>query len=224
VVSEWPSHHLRPETGDTEFAWDTFISDNNNLLLKNLGNFVNRVLKFINSPVYDSSVPDWSEYHEASFDTFRDEIAKHLTRYIQDLDAVKLRSGLSSILAMSQQGNAFLQSNKLDSNLAKSEPSKCAAVIGLAVNLVHLLATLLAPFMPDTASSITRQLYMDPLPITDCWNAGSVKPGHKIGKAEHLFRPIKPEKAQEWHKAFGSEAAENVKEEESAIKPPMRSV
>ncbi|KAM7219937.1 tRNA synthetases class I (M) domain containing protein [Rhypophila decipiens] len=208
----------RPESGDTEFTWDSFISVNNNLLLKNLGNFVSRVLKFVNSQNYNSIVPDWTEYHEASFGVFKDDIAKLLTRYIQELDAVKLRPGLSTVLAISQQGNSFLQSNKLDSNLFKNEPSKCAAVIGLAVNLVHLLAALLAPYMPDTASSINKQLCADSLPNPDRWGADSIKPGHKIGKAEHLFRPIKPEKAQEWRKAFGAEEVKKVKEEEAAMK------
>jgi methionyl-tRNA synthetase len=35
----------RPETGDAEFMWNEFIDANNNDLLKNLGNFVNRVIK-----------------------------------------------------------------------------------------------------------------------------------------------------------------------------------
>lgn len=41
-----PTYYLishRPETSDTEFHWDSFISANNNLLLKNLGNFVCKV-------------------------------------------------------------------------------------------------------------------------------------------------------------------------------------
>ncbi len=163
-------------------------------------------------------MPDWAEYHEDSFGAFKGDIAKLLTRYIQELDAVNLRSGLSTVLAISQQGNGLLQSNKLEGNLFNNEPSKCAAVIGIAVNLVHLLASLLAPYMPDTANSINKQLCADPLPIPDCWSADSIKRGHKIGKAEHLFRPIKPEKAQEWRKAFGADEAKKAKEEEAALK------
>ncbi|KAL1866303.1 hypothetical protein VTK73DRAFT_4761 [Phialemonium thermophilum] len=208
----------RPESGDTEFTWDSFISDNNNLLLKNLGNFVSRVLKFVNSQHCDSIVPDWTTYHEPSFDVFRDQIDKLLKRYNEELDAVKLRAGLSTILAISQQGNGFLQANKLDGNLAKNEPEKCAAVVGRAVNLVHLLAALLAPYMPKTADSINMQLGATPLLIPDRWTVDSIQPGHKIGKAEHLFRQIKPEKAQEWRKTFGSDEAKKVKEEEAALK------
>lgn len=48
----------RPETSDSEFDWDSFIRVNNNALLKNLGNFVNRTVKFANSPHYRNIVPD----------------------------------------------------------------------------------------------------------------------------------------------------------------------
>ncbi|KAF2728227.1 methionyl-tRNA synthetase [Polyplosphaeria fusca] len=208
----------RPETGDSEFAWDSFISSNNNLLLKNVGNFVNRVLKYVNSQHCNNVVPNWTGYNEASFDIWKREINELLTQYIRELDTVKLRSGLSTVLHISQQGNAFLQSNKLDNSLALNEPPKCAAVVGLAINLIHLLASIIAPYMPETANSINRQLRMDPLPILDHWNADSVKPGHEVGKAEYLFSRIKPEKAEEWRKSFGSEEAKKVKEEEVAMK------
>lgn len=123
-----------------------------------------------------------------------------------------------TVLQISQRGNSFLQSNKLDSNLHANEPSKCAAVIGLAIDLVHLLAALLALYMPETAKSINVQLRADPLAIPYRWAADSVGPGHEIGEAEHLFRRINPEKAQEWRQMFGSEEAHKVKEEEAAMK------
>lgn len=208
----------RPETGDTEFTWDSFISCNNNLLLKNLGNFVSRVLKFVNSRHYDNIVPSWTEYHEPSFDAWKEEVDNLLTQYIQELDAVKLRSALSTVLHISQGGNSFLQSNKLDNNLAENEPSKRAAVIGLAINLVHLLASVIAPYLPETATSINAQLRISPLPIPDHWTADSIKPGHEIGKAEHLFSRIRPEKAQEWRDMFGKDEAVKVEEEDAVRK------
>ncbi|KAK0735036.1 tRNA synthetases class I (M)-domain-containing protein [Lasiosphaeria miniovina] len=87
-----------PETGDTKFTWDGFISADNNLLLKTLGNFVNRVLKFINSR-YHSIVPDWAEHHESSFDAFKEDVNQLLAQYTRELDAVKLRAGLFIFLA-----------------------------------------------------------------------------------------------------------------------------
>lgn len=58
--------------------------------------------------------------------------------------------------------------------------------------------------MPDTAQAINAQLLMEPLPIPDHWDPNSVKPDNKIGKAAYLFSRIKPEKAEEWRKEFGS--------------------
>ena len=39
----------RPEQQDTVFLWKDFVAKNNNELLKNLGNFSNRFLKFLAS-------------------------------------------------------------------------------------------------------------------------------------------------------------------------------
>ncbi|KAI9681342.1 MAG: hypothetical protein M1817_002625 [Caeruleum heppii] len=216
----------RPETSDSEFNWDAIISSNNNLLLKNLGNFVSRVVKFVNSKHFNNFVPDYTKYHEASFESWKREIDGLLSQYIQQLDAVKLRAALSTVLQISQKGNLFLQSNSLDNKLAEKEPSKCAAVVGLAVNLIHLLASVIAPYMPDTAKSMNAQLRADPLPILDSWTSDSIKPGHEIGTAEYLFTPIKPEKGQQWREMFGSEEAKKVKAEEvtkkAAKKAAMR--
>jgi methionyl-tRNA synthetase len=145
-----------------------------------------------------------------------------LAQYIRELDAVKLRPALSTVLQISQRGNSFLQSNKLDNNLRLNEPAKCAAVVGLAVNLVHLLASLLSPYMPQTAQSINTQLRAEPLPIPDRWAADSISPNHEIGQAAHLFRRINPEKAKEWREMFGSKEAEKLKEEEAVMKAKKR--
>ncbi|KAJ4414098.1 hypothetical protein N0V82_008129 [Gnomoniopsis sp. IMI 355080] len=195
----------RPESGDTEFTWDSFIADNNNILLKNLGNFINRIVKFVNSRHYNSVVPDWTKYHEPSFHSWKEDVNRSLGQYIRDLDNVKLRAGLYTILEIFQKGNAFLQFHKLDNSLADSEPDKCAAVVGLAINLAHLLSALLMPYMPDTAASINTQLRANAVPIPTVWTADSIKPGHEIGSAKYLFSRIKPEMAGEWRIRFGSD-------------------
>lgn len=212
----------RPETGDTEFNWEAFISANNNLLLKNLGNFVSRVVKFVNSKHFDNIVPDYTQFQDPSFDTWKQQVNELLTEYIQKLDAVKIRGALATVLSISQQGNGFLQSNGLDNKLAENEPLKCAAVIGLAVNLIHLLASIVSPFMPDSARSMNNQLCAEPLLIPDHWDADSIKPGHKIGKASYLFSNIKLEKGQEWRSMFGGQEAEKLREADATRRAEKR--
>jgi methionyl-tRNA synthetase len=208
----------RPETGDTDFEWAAFISSNNNELLKNLGNFVSRIVKFAASKHYDGVVPSRADYHDPTFDTWTAEVNKLLERYIRELDAVKLRAGITTVLLISQQGNQFLQSNGLSNKLVESEPSKCAAVVNYALHLVHLLAAVLEPYMPDTAKSMNAQLGAEAMPIPDVWTADSLKAGHKLGKPELLFSRIPPEKEQEWREAFGDDEVKKLKEEEAAKK------
>ncbi|KAI9759677.1 MAG: hypothetical protein M4579_002154 [Chaenotheca gracillima] len=208
----------RPETSDSEFNWDSLISSNNNSLLKNLGNFVSRVVKFVNSKHYNNIVPDYKIYSEVSFESWEEKVNDLLKLYVEQLDAVKLRAALATVLHISQEGNAFLQSNGLGNKLAETEPAKCAAVIGIAVNLIHLLASLIAPYMPDTAKSMNAQLRAEPLAILDRWSANSIAPGHEVGKAAYLFSPIKPEKGREWREMFGSNEVEKLKREDATRK------
>ncbi|OCL09926.1 methionyl-tRNA synthetase [Glonium stellatum] len=206
----------RPETGDSEFEWDGFITSNNNELLKNFGNFVNRVIKFVNSKVYDSVVPDYTKYTEPYFDDHKKEANAALAQYNEELHAVKLKAALQTAMRVSAIGNKLLQDNKIDNKLATEQPEKCAAVVGLALNQIHLLASLILPYMPATSALILEQLNMPPLVIPDLWEADSIKPGHKIGQASHLFSVIKPEKEKEWRELFGGEEARKAKAEKEA--------
>jgi len=209
----------RPETGDTEFEWDGFIAANNNELLKNFGNFVNRIIKFVNSANFDSVVPDHTKYDDAekSLEKHIKETNEILTEYRQQMEAVKLRQGLATVLRMSSLGNQLLQDNRLDNALAKEQPDRCAAVVGLALSHVHLLASAIAPYMPATALSILQQLNAELLIIPDGeWRGNTVEPGHKIGKAAYLFSQIKPEKEKEWREMFGGEELKKAKAEKEA--------
>jgi len=209
----------RPESSDTEFEWDGFIAANNNELLKNFGNFVNRIVKFVNSPVYDSIVPDGSKHTESAdglLALHKKEVNEGLTHFLHDMEAVKIRQGLSRALHLSYLGNRLLQHNKLDNALAKEDPVRCAAVVSLALSHIHLLAAVFAPFMPATSRAILTQLNAEPLVLPDTWTADTIKPGHKIGQAAYLFSQIKPEKEQEWREMFGGDEAKKAKLEKEA--------
>ncbi|KAK7191102.1 putative methionine--tRNA ligase, cytoplasmic protein rar1 [Paraphaeosphaeria sporulosa] len=206
----------RPETGDTEFEWKGFIDSNNNELLKNLGNFINRVIKFLNSKIYDSIVPDYTKFTSEYLDAHKKKVNEALKRYIAELEDVKIRAALATALHVSSLGNTLLQDNKLDNALATNEPDRCAAVVGMALSHIHLLASLIHPYMPDTTTSILAQLNTSFLTIPDDWEARSLPVGHKIGKAAYLFSQIKPEREQEWREQFGGEEARKAKEEKAA--------
>lgn len=209
----------RPETSDTQFEWKYFIEQNNNELLAKLGNFVNRVIKLVNSKIYDSVVPDYTEsFSEPMFDKVKTEINQHLGQYVEELEAVNLKAGLQCAMQIAQAGNNFLQSNGFDNKLAVNEPKKAAAVTGIALNIIYLCASIFEPYLPATSRSILDQVQMAFLVIPDHWSADYIKPHHKIGKARYLFAHIDPKKEDEWRAMFGGTQAQRLEKEEALAK------
>ncbi|EGS20831.1 methionyl-tRNA synthetase-like protein [Thermochaetoides thermophila DSM 1495] len=202
----------RPETSDAEFKWEEFVDANNNDLLKNLGNLCQRVVKFCQAR-FEGVIPEFDISAFPALEQHRQEVNKLLQEYITQLRGLKLRAGLSTVMSISALGNKLLQDNKLSNQLLAEEPARCAAVIGLALNHLHLLANVLTPYMPAKAQSILRQVGLKPAEgedlvpvyIPDTWEANTLKAGHTIGTPELLFSTIPAAKIEEWRDAFGGE-------------------
>ena len=94
------------ETADSQFEWRDFIAQNNNELLAKLGNFVNRIVKLVNSKIYNSVIPDYTtKYSDPIFEQAKAEINQHMKQYLKDLEAVNLKDGLQSAMDIAQAGN-----------------------------------------------------------------------------------------------------------------------
>jgi len=209
----------RPETNDSQFEWKFFILANNSELLANFGNFVNRVVKFVNAKL-NGVIPEFSaSYTDDSFDFpgFITEINTLLTEYVDLMEAVKLRDGIKKLMDISAKGNHLLQGRLDNANLA-NHPERTHAVIGLALNLTYLLASLASPFMPSTSTSINEQLKAPLSSIPDTWNPDALPGGHKIGKPEYLFTRIDEGKEEEWRVKYGGTQATRALAEQEKLK------
>ncbi|OJD19266.1 methionine-tRNA ligase [Emergomyces pasteurianus Ep9510] len=214
----------RPETGDTQFEWRSFVDANNSELLAKLGNLVNRMVKLIASPkAYNSIIPDFTVTEP--FQPALEEITALLRQYITEMESVHLRAGVTTAMKIVEVGNGLIQSNKLDNSLIANEPERAASVVGIVSNLIYLISSIFSPYLPATAASILEQLNV---PFTNIpslddlkdegWKPELIKPGHTIGKAKYLFSQIDPKKADEWREMFGGSQAERLKKEEDAAK------
>lgn len=194
----------RPESADTQFSWDEFVAANNNELLPNLGNFVNRLVKFISAkqnrviPKYDVSFVE--------FDTLKKDIDALLESYNTALEATNLRRGLEIAMHISSRGNLFLQDNKLDNSLLENHPDKAAAVIGVGINIIYLLSAIFAPYIPETTDSILKQINA-PARLIPSEFTLDILGGHNIGKPAYLFSRIDSEKVNEWRAKYGGKKA-----------------
>lgn len=211
----------RPENGDTQFEWRPFVDANNAELLAKLGNLVNRVIKLVTAS-YESVIPEFTV--PESFNPFLEEVTTYLRQYIEEMESVHLRAGVSTAMRLAEAGNGLIQANRLDNSLIANEPERAAAVVGSVLNLIHLLSSVFAPYMPTTSKSILEQLDAPFLVIPtldqlkDGWKPNSLKAGHKIGKAQYLFSRIDPKKADEWREVFGGSQADRQKKADEAAK------
>ena len=207
----------RPETSDTQFEWKDFIAQNNNELLAKLGNFVNRIVKLVNSKLFNNVIPNYTlMFSNPIFDKPKEEVNQLLRQYLEHMESVHLREGLQIAVDISQAGNNLIQTHRLDNKLVANEPERAAAVIGLAINIIYLCASVFEPYLPATSKSILDQLNKPFLRIPDHWTGSDIEPGHKINKAQYLFSMIDPKKAAEWKEIYGGTQAERLKKEQEA--------
>ncbi|KAG8428251.1 methionine--tRNA ligase mes1 [Metarhizium acridum] len=128
------------------------------------------------------------------------------------MEKVHIRAGVKKLMEISTEGNTLLQ-YRLDNTNLVEKPERTKTVIGLALNLCHLLASLASPYMPSTSESICKQLNTTLAFIPDVWDPEILKTGHKIGKAAYLFTRIDEKKVAEWKTAFGGSAESRAAEE-----------
>nr|XP_003702412.1 PREDICTED: methionine--tRNA ligase, cytoplasmic [Megachile rotundata]XP_012138592.1 PREDICTED: methionine--tRNA ligase, cytoplasmic [Megachile rotundata] len=183
--------YVRPETQDSNFNWIDLACKNNNELLNNFGNFVNRALVFAEK-YFESYIPPMTLQEE---DLILLVLAqRELSSYIHALEQAKLRDGLKHVLAISKHGNQYMQFQEpwVKIKGTDSDKKRAGTIIGICCNLACLLSALLAPFMPNAARELRTQLGLDasnygyiPDIITNILPAG-----HKIGKPSPLFKKI----------------------------------
>lgn len=183
------------------FTWNEFITKNNSELLNNLGNFVNRAIRFIFAK-YDGVIPKADFSGKLETDLIKD-VNELLKQYVDAMEAVKLRSGLGIAMNISARGNQYLQEANLSNALFDESRPKCDAVVATAVNLIYLLSAVLSPYMPASSESICRQLNAPLRTIPDELSM-DIKEGHVLGGAEYLFNRIDEKMEEVWKGKYGT--------------------
>ena len=100
----------RPESGDSNFAWDDFAFKVNTELRDNLGNFINRSLKFV-SQYFDYKIPEPTLREDER--EFIEKVERGITEYISLLEKVKIKDALHEIMKLSFVGNKYIQDQKV---------------------------------------------------------------------------------------------------------------
>ena len=202
-----------PETQDTDFTWSEFVRRNNDELVANWGNLVNRAVSFAARNI--GEIPEPGELtaadralldrSRAAFSTVGDALAR-------------CRFKVASTEAMRTLGeaNKYL-SDQAPWKLRESDPDRMRTIVHVALQLVDDGKTLLTPFLPRSSQKVfemlggagewsglpqMREVDEDggpsyPVITGDYrtaarWESAPIKPGTKLAPPVPLFAKLAP--------------------------------
>lgn len=166
-----------PENHDREFEWKDFIDCNNNELVANLGNFVNRTLTFINTK-FNNVVPEGEleKNVEVNINQAFEQIGKHI-------EACEFVKASEALLLFGDFCNKYFN-DKAPWISYKENIKDCSNTIYNSIQLVNALRILIKPFMPNSS-----QLLSDMLNINGEYDPNVDLEKNKIvGKLENNWR------------------------------------
>lgn len=209
--------YTRPENADTSFKWEDLMLKTNSELLANLGNFVNRALKFCKDN-FDGVLGKIQLTNEDK--QILAQINRCLKQYIELLEKCREREAISQILNISRIGNQLMQAEK-PWKLVKSQDDKdkfrAKSVVSLCVNISCLLAVLMEPYMPNFSKTLFEQMNAKledvnilKQPENQRLIRYCLKEGHKIGQPAPLIKEIKPDEIKALKEKFAGKPEEKV--------------
>ncbi|WP_210573237.1 methionine--tRNA ligase [Streptomyces sp. GESEQ-4] len=142
-----------PESDDSSFTWEHFTATVNKDLADTLGNFVNRVLSF-SKKRFGDEVPAGTEPGEAEA-RLGAEIARLLTEYEEQMEAIQFRKAAAALRALWSAGNSYLE-EKAPWLEIKTDKEGAALTLRTAMNLIHLYAVVSEPFIPTTSAAMRQ--------------------------------------------------------------------
>ena len=147
-----------PESRDSDWSWDGFVTRNNTELLAAWGNLVNRVLKFAHKH-FGGAVPD-----PGALRAMDEEIIARVEGGFETvgglLAAVRLRDALTEGIALAREVNGYLDRAPWFKVVAEDKAA-AATTIYTALRCIDSLKTLLAPFLPFTSQRVHEYLGYD---------------------------------------------------------------
>lgn len=196
----WLLSHA-PESSDAEFTWENFQAGVNKDLADVLGNFVSRVTKFCRSK-FGEVVPEGGTDLPID-DALLTELTNRIRTYEAHMEAIEVRKAANELRAIWVLGNEYLQEAAPWSTY-KTDPELAASQIRFALNLIPIYAALSAPFIPDTAETLTKAMQLDTAEWPDDVAAAltSMAAGHSFTVPDNLFAKVTDEQRDEWKERF----------------------
>lgn len=176
-----------PETKDNDFTWRDFQVRNNSELVAIYGNFINRTL-VLTGKYFDGKVPPLGTLEDIDKDVLA-QIADSKARIENMLDNFHFRDALREAMNLARTGNKYLADTE-PWKLAKTDMSRVATILNVALQLSANLNIAFEPFLPFSSAKLRQMLQFDSVRWADFGKTELLPAGHALGKTELLFEQI----------------------------------
>ncbi|TML71640.1 MAG: methionine--tRNA ligase [Actinobacteria bacterium] len=146
-----------PETQDSAFTWAEFVRRNNEELLANWGNLVNRTLT--NAHRNFGEVPAAGELTDAD-NAVLDGVAAVFATVGDLIEQARFRAALAEAMRASTLANQYI-SEQAPWSTIKSDRARAATVLNVSLRCVDSLKVLFTPFLPFSSQVVHALLGYD---------------------------------------------------------------
>jgi methionyl-tRNA synthetase len=148
---------LIPETNDSSFTWKNMELKINSELANNIGNFINRAMKFSASKFPEGIEPN-------KFDAFFTEHLQGVQDFIKEyhelLDSYQIKRGQEHLMSLGSKVNLFI-TERAPWTEFKTDPEKAKETIAISSAYVLVLGAFFAPYLPQLSKSILSYFGLD---------------------------------------------------------------
>ncbi len=181
-----------PETSDSDFSWWEYVRRNNDELVATFGNLVHRVLSMVNR-YFDGKVPDSGELDDLSRQLL-DEAQARMDTVASEIEAVRLRRGLGTGMALAQAANRYLD-QKAPWHAVKEDKADAGRTLWVTLSVINCLKTVLNPYLPFSSDKIQAMLGLEGS-VQDAgwtWDPEQLVAGQPVEKPTPLFTKLDEE-------------------------------
>ncbi|MFQ4144422.1 methionine--tRNA ligase [Chlorogloeopsis sp. ULAP02] len=198
---------MAPESSDSAFTWELLQIKVNKDLADNLGNFVNRILKFA-STHFGSTIPEGSPPGnlEQKLQETCNTFVIQLKSFLRNMEFRKAAETLCSLWSI---GNQY-SDERAPWLLIKEDREAAAQVIRTCINLIYFYAIISKPFIPLTAEKIFDALNISEAErmksFSNAMDLNVLPPGHSFNVPSPLFRKLDDAEIKQLRIKFGGVA------------------
>ncbi|MEC7919608.1 MAG: methionine--tRNA ligase [Chloroflexota bacterium] len=178
---------IMPETSDSDFTWEGYVSSNNNELVANLGNFIHRILTMSHKN-FDGKIPKFESESEST-----KEIIERCNNAIKEVGTSiskrRFREALNNLMALSKFGNQFLDKNEPWKKM-KENKNEAEEILGQSIIIINAISCILEPFLPESSQKLQKILFGETI---NEWKLILPKPGTPFEKPMPLFEKLDEE-------------------------------